>query len=641
MAGFSYCIKGGVCMGLTKTSTGLNAIDDFSKELLKADITVALAGNPNVGKSTLFNHITGMHQHTGNWPGKTVTGAKGCATYKNRDIVFVDLPGCYSLLSHSPEEEVARDFIKDVKPDATVVVCDATCLERNLILVLQTLQITNKVIVCVNLIDEADKKGISIDKEKLAEQLGVPVVVTSARSGIGIDDLFEEIIKPYDYKTEETIKKIYDNKESIEKIVERAESIAQSVVTLKEKNFLKRDRKIDKVLTGKLAFPSMLLMLLGVFWLTITGANEISEILSLALFETEEWLNLLLVFLKCPDFLREMLVFGGYRMLIWVVSVMLPPMAIFFPLFTLLEDLGYLPRVAFNLDRCFKTCGACGKQALTMCMGLGCNAAGVVGARIIDSKRERIIAIVTNSFIPCNGRFPALISIISLFIVGGVGFSRTILSSVVLMCVIALGVAMTFYVSKLLSKTLLSGEPSSFVLELPPYRRPQIGKVIVRSIFDRTLFVLGRAVVSAIPAGLLLWVLANVFIDNVSLMAMLSDVLQPVGKIMGLDGIILMAFLLGFPANETVVPIMIMGYLSGGVLSDSVSLAQIKDILLLNGWDIVTAVNTIIFFLFHWPCATTLLSIYKETKSAKWTFVSFILPTAIGFLMCVAISLIF
>lgn len=625
-------------MGLTKTSTGLNAIDVFSKEQLKADITVALAGNPNVGKSTLFNHITGMHQHTGNWPGKTVTGAKGCATYKNCDIVFVDLPGCYSLLSHSPEEEVARDFIKDVGPDATVVVCDATCLERNLILVLQTLQITNKVIVCVNLIDEAKKKGIEIDKNKLSEELGVPVVITSARSGDGIDGLFEEIIKARDFT--EIAKE--ETEESIEKIVERAENIAKSVVALKEKNHLKRDRKIDKILTGKLAFLSMLLMLLGVFWLTITGANKISEILSLALFKTEEWFNLLLIFLKCPDFLREMVVFGGYRMLIWVVSVMLPPMAIFFPLFTLLEDLGYLPRVAFNLDRCFKSCGACGKQALTMCMGLGCNAAGVVGARIIDSKRERLIAIITNSFIPCNGRFPALISIISLFIVGvAAGSVKTMLSSVVLTLVIALGVVMTFCVSKLLSKTLLSGEPSSFVLELPPYRRPQIGKVIVRSIFDRTLFVLGRAVVSAIPAGLILWVLANVFVGDASLMAMLSRLLQPIGKIMGLDGIILMAFILGFPANETVVPIMIMGYLSGGVLSDSVGLAQIRDTLLLNGWDMVTAVNTIIFFLFHWPCATTLLSIYKETRSAKWTFVSFVLPTAIGFFMCVVISLIF
>jgi len=328
-------------------------------------------------------------------------------------------------------------------------------------------------------------------------------------------------------------------------------------------------------------------------------------------------------------------------MLIWVVSVMLPPMAIFFPLFTLLGDLGYLPRVAFNLDRCFKCCGACGKQALTMCMGLGCNAAGVVGARIIDSKRERLIAILTNSFVPCNGRFPALISIISIFLVTGAGIiGNSVLSTVMLTLVITLGVGMTLLASKILSKTLLKGEPSSFALELPPYRRPQIGKVIVRSVFDRTLFVLGRAVVSAIPAGLILWILANVELGGNSLFSHFADALSPVGNIMGLDGIILASFIIGFPANETIVPIMMMGYLSGNVLTETTGLMQLKSIFLANGWDMVTAINTIIFFLFHWPCATTLLTVKKETKSAKWTFLAFALPTITGFLMCVMINLL-
>ena len=622
-------------MGLTKTSTGVNALDNFLCETKKTDITVALAGNPNVGKSTLFNYITGMHQHTGNWPGKTVTGAVGTCTYNDKTISFVDLPGCYSLLSHSPEEEVARDFITTGNPDVTVVVCDATCLERNLILVLQTLYITGRVIVCVNLIDEAKKKGIKVDEEKLSKELNVPVIVTSARNGNGVDELLDAIVK-------NSFQNARINEKGVTETVELASEISNKTVTLKNDDYLERDRKADKILTGKLAVPTMLLLLLGIFWLTITGANGVSAVLSSALFKTEEWLNSALLFINCPQFLREMVVFGGYRMLIWVVSVMLPPMAIFFPLFTLLEDLGYLPRVAFNLDRCFKACGACGKQALTMCMGFGCNAAGVVGARIIDSKRERLIAIITNSFVPCNGRFPALISIISIFIVGGAGvLADRVLPSLVLTLVISLGVGMTFLASKFLSKTVLSGETSSFVLELPPYRRPQIGKVIVRSIFDRTLFVLGRAIVSAIPAGILLWVLANVHIDGVSLMAMLSQLLEPIGNIMGLDGMILMAFILGFPANETVVPIMIMGYLSGNVLSDSVSLAQIKDILILNGWNMVTAVNTIIFFLCHWPCATTLLTVYKETKSAKWTFLSFALPTVVGFLMCIGINFVF
>ena len=622
-------------MGLTKASMGKGAIDSFSKEIKKADVTVALMGNPNVGKSTLFNHITGMHQHTGNWPGKTVTGAVGSCTYNEKSIAFVDLPGCYSLFSHSPEEEVARDFIKDENPDVTVVVCDATCLERNLILVLQTLTFTGNVIVCVNLIDEAKKKGIKVDKEKLSKELNVPVIKTSARSGQGVGELLDAIVEN-EFTREKS--QVTD----INKIVELAESITKTVITLKNKNYMNKDQKIDKLLTGKLSVPTMLLLLLGVFWLTITGANSVSSVLSAFLFKTEDLLYSFFTVINCPQFLKDMIVLGGYRMLIWVVSVMLPPMAIFFPLFTLLEDSGYLPRVAFNLDRCFSSCGACGKQALTMCMGLGCNAAGVIGARIIHSKRERLIAIITNSLIPCNGRFPALISIITVFLAGVSGvFLKSILPSVMLTAVIFLSVGMTLLASKLLSKTLLSGEVSSFVLELPPYRCPQIGKVIVRSVFDRTLFVLGRAVVSAIPAGLILWAMANISIDGVTVMTMFSRLLDPLGRIMGLDGIILMAFILGFPANETVVPIMIMGYLSSNVLSDSVGFLQIKDLLIQNGWDIVTAVNCIIFFLFHWPCATTLLTIYKETKSAKWTLVSLFLPTIIGFLMCVIINAIF
>ena len=401
-----------------------------------------------------------------------------------------------------------------------------------------------------------------------------------------------------------------------------------------------RDRKIDRILTGKHAYFIMAVMLLGVFWLTITGANSVSEVLSQWLFKTEEWLDFALIAINIPEFLRELIVFGGYRMLVWVVSVMLPPMAIFFPLFTLLEDAGVLPRLAFNMDKCFKCCGACGKQALTMCMGLGCNAAGVVGARIIDSPRERIIAIITNSLVPCNGRFPALISVICVFLITGSGIiSQNVLPAVFLTGFIILSIGMTLLASKVLSKTFLKGESSSFALELPPYRRPQIGKVIVRSVFDRTLFVLGRAVVSAIPAGLILWLLANINAGEVSLFSRFCGILEPLGNLMGLDGVILAAFILGFSANETVVPIMIMGYMSGNVLSDFGSLAQLRDMLIANGWDMVTAINTIIFFLFHWPCATTLITIYKETKSIKWTALSFLLPTTIGVILCVVINL--
>lgn len=627
-------------MGLTKASTGKNANERFIDTKKSDGMVVALMGNPNVGKSTLFNYLTGMHQHTGNWPGKTVTGAVGNCTYKDTDMTLVDLPGCYSLSCHSPEEEVARDFICSGDADVTVVVCDATALERNLILVLQTMEITQNVIVCVNLIDESEKKGIKINKKLLEESLGIPVVTTSARDGKGVPRLLQLISKIPKGSNSTKKKIIEDNEDKVKATVEKAQEIAGFSVTYKDENYLLRDRKIDNILTGKGAFLIMLLMLLGIFWLTISGANSVSGVLSELLFKTEDWLNQGLMVANTPDFLRELIVFGGYRMLIWVVSVMLPPMAIFFPLFTLLEDAGVLPRIAFNLDKCFKCCGACGKQALTMCMGVGCNAAGVVGARIIDSPRERLIAIITNSLIPCNGRFPALISVISVFLITGTGVvSKNVLPALYLTVAIVLAAGMTLVASKFLSKTILRGQTSSFVLELPPYRRPQIGKVIVRSVFDRTLFVLSRAVVSAIPAGLLLWLLANISIDGVSLFSHICRILQPIGNLMGLDGVILAAFILGFPANETVVPIMIMGYLSGTVLTDTVSLAQLRDMLIVNGWDMVTAINTIIFFLFHWPCATTMITIYKETRSVRWTALSFALPTVIGVALCIAINL--
>ncbi len=622
-------------MGLTKSSTGRKAHDNFEKHFQKDGITVALMGNPNVGKSTLFNHLTGMHQHTGNWPGKTVTGAVGKCTYKNKNITLVDLPGCYSLSSRSPEEEVARDFITSGNADITVVMSDATALERNLILVLKTLEVSKKTVLCINLMDEARKKGITIDKEELKKELNIPVVTMSARSGKGTKELLDTVLSLYEKEEQQT-----SEIEEITEAVKKAEEIAKRVTKFHKENHFSRDRKIDKILCGFFSFPIMALGLIGIFWLTVTGANYISDFLAVALFKTEEWLYQGLILIGCPEKLCNFLILGGYRMLIWVVSVMLPPMAIFFPLFTLMEDAGVLPRISFNIDRCFKSCGACGKQALTMCMGFGCNAAGVIGARIIDSKRERLIAIITNSFVPCNGRFPALIAIISIFFVTGARIlPQSILTAMILTLVIALGVAMTFLVSKILHKTVLSGETSSFTLELPPYRRPQITKVIVRSVFDRTLFVLGRAVVTSFPAGLLIFLMANISIDGTTLFSILAEFLSPIGNIMGLDGVIILAFILGFPANETVIPIMLMGYLSQSVLTDATGTEMLKQIFITNGWNVVTAVNTVIFFLFHWPCATTLITIYKETKSIKWTALSFALPTLIGFLLCVMVNL--
>ncbi len=685
-----------------------------SKNLAKKEVKVALTGNPNVGKSTVFNALTHLNQHTGNWPGKTVEWQGGRFTHQNKNFYVVDLPGTYSLLSDSQEEEIARNFLYFEKPDVTVIVVDATCLERNLNLAFQIMEICNNVILCVNLIDEASKKGIHIDINKLSKLLSVPVISTSAISKAGIDTLKNEIYKlstaslnghykpTYCSHIENAISKIENvlpnvkntrfialklldgetsavnsflehcnlsndtnvlrelskqweylknngiNKNSIceeyaKTTVKEAERIASQVTFYKDENYNMRDRKIDRILTSKhFGIPIMILFLGIILYITVKGANYPSMLLSDMFNYFEIYILKFLNFLNLPKVIINVIVDGMYRTLSWVIAVMLPPMAIFFPLFTLLEDLGYLPRIAFNLDNFFKKSSTCGKQCLTMCMGLGCNCVGVTGARIINSPRERLIAIITNSFVPCNGKFPTLIAISSVFI-GGV-FAPKMQSFVSAFCVltlIILGVFATLIASDFLSKTLLKGESSHFFLELPPYRKPKVADIIYRSIINRTLFVLSRACLVAAPCGIIIWIFANINIGSASIMQHMAMLLNPIGKLMGIDGIILMAFLLGIPANEIVLPIALMCYLSSSSLTEVPPVSEMAKILIANGWTINTAICTMVFSLLHFPCSTTLLTIYKETKSFKWTFVSFILPTLIGFFLCVLINFLF
>ncbi len=598
---------------------------------------IALAGNPNVGKSTVFNALTHLHQHTGNWTGKTITCANGIVRWNGKTFCLVDLPGTYALHSHAAEENAAREFLQSNTADCIIIVVDATCLERNLIFTLQILSMTQRAVLCLNLMDEARKKSISIDVPALEKRLGIPVVPCTAATGKGLDHLMETVetlVENNSIKT--TDQKNVTEFPPLSSFVHAAEQIAVETVTV-DARIPDRDRKIDAILTSRrYGIPIMLALIALVFFLTITGANIPSEWLSYLLFACAQPLNDLITWLGAPEWLRAMLIDGGWNVLASVVSVMLPPMAIFFPLFTCLEDIGYLPRIAFNLDHVFCKARTCGKQVLTLCMGLGCNAAGVVGCRIIDSERDRMIAILTNTMVPCNGRFPAIISLITLFIVGTTQSSAKtfLLAAISLTCVVIVGVFMTLVASWLLSKTILKGMPSAFFLELPPYRRPQVGKIIVRSLRDRTMFVLLRAVCVAAPAGLLIWCIGNIQVGSDTLLTIFAGVLDPFARWIGLDGMILLAFILGFPANEIVIPLVLMGYLSSGTLVEINQLSDLAVLLAQNGWTSVTAVCFILFSLFHWPCSTTCLTIRKETGSTKWMLIGMILPTLFGVTLC-------
>lgn len=668
---------------------------------------IALMGNPNVGKSTVFNEITGSHQHTGNWIGKTVDTASGDFSYKYIDYELVDLPGTYSLLASSKEEEIARDYLCFEKTDCVVVVVDSTMLMKNLNLVYQITEVSNNIILLLNMTDEAKKRNITIDTDKLSDELGIPVIKATARSGRGVNELLEQIHlicthqhepKPdgvhykqsiesqinclnsfiYEYIPLDKNKRFFslrlleDDKkfcrslqqhmssdewhriekkakkcrarlgemdlssEILESYAERTREAEKGCVSAMPSKKELLDDRLDKMLLGRHTSVIIMLAVLAIIlWITIVGSNYPSELLRRLFGSFEIWIESVLTNINIPSVIIDILVNGILKVLLWVVAVMLPPMAIFFPLFSILEEAGILPRFAFNLDRPFECCGACGKQALCTCMGLGCNAVGVTGCRIIDSPRERLIAIITNSLTPCNGRFPLLIAIISMFFC-----KNSVGAAAILLGFLILSVAMTFLNARLLSKSVLKGKGSSMIMELPSYKKPEILKIIKKTIREKIIFVLCRAVAIAAPAGAVIWLFANIRINGVSLLTAVSGLLEPLGKAMGLDGVMLLAFILSFPANEITIPIALMSYLATNELCDYNTLDGLRAVFVDNGWTETTALCTCIFSMFHFPCSTTLITIWKETKSIKWTALSVAVPLASGIILCMGINLI-
>ena len=710
------------------------------------DYLVTLAGNPNTGKSTVFNALTGLRQHTGNWPGKTVARAEGGFDLADKRVKIIDLPGTYSLQAGSADEEVARDFILFGQPDVTVVVVDATRLERNLNLVLQILEITERVVVCLNLMDEAKRHGVAIDVARLSASLGVPVIPTVARRHGGISELLEAIrgvasgeilTTPYrapnhppeveavvaalaepievafpdlpnsrwvalrllnaDARVEAAVlsgdlgdltdgtfrvdEPVPDSgglavsTDGFSKILDRAKTLRWKLSpdfhdALAESNYATAqriasdcgvrgfrrakfdfDRTLDRLLTSRwLGFPLMLLVLTIVFWLTIAGANVPSQLLASLLLDTvHPALKAVSVSIGVPWWLDGLLLDGLYLATGWVISVMLPPMAIFFPLFTLLEDFGYLPRVAFNLDKLFQQSGAHGKQALTMCMGFGCNAAGVVSTRVIDSPRERLIAIITNNFSLCNGRWPTQILIATIFIGALVpAHVAGLVSATAVVGVAVLGIVAMFFASWVLSSTVLRGEATTFSLELPPYRPPRVLQTLYTSMIDRTLVVLWRAVLFAMPAGVVIWLVSNVSVGGASIAEHAISWFNPVGILLGLNGVILLAYVVAIPANEIVIPTVLMltvltlnvaGVGGGaGVMFELDTAGDTNTLLRTAGWTTLTGVNLMLFSLLHNPCSTTIYTIYQETKSAKWTALATLLPLLMGVVVCFLVA---
>ena len=612
------------------------------------NFTFALIGNPNAGKSTVFNKLTGDNQHTGNWSGKTVEIAEKEFLFSSNKIRLVDLPGTYSLACDSPEETVTENFIKNEDYDCIIIVANSTLLKKSLLLTLQVLSKTQKAVVFLNMADEAKQRNLNIDIDELSLQLGIPVIMGSAKTKQGLDELINTSLSiakgsTRTYIVRELIK-ILDASETYEQevknLISHINNILNQVIKQKTVTYSDKDRKLDRIFTSRLTgIPIMFLIFAFIFWLTAFGANYPSELLSSFFRNLKTPIMNLMNNLKFSPIFSGIIVDGIYTTVSWVISVMLPPALIFFPLFAILEECGYLPRVAFNLDRIFKKYGANGKLALTMLMGFGCNNCGVMGCRIINSKKERIVSAVTNSFIPCNGRFPTLFAIISIFLTGTCnGILKSFTTTVIMICLISLSFTLTLIVSVILSKTILKGDTSNLIMELPTYRMPNFLHTIFSTFKTKVLYVLSRAVAASVPAGILIWALANIKIMDTSMLDYLTSVFEPFGKLIGLDGTIITGFILGFPANEIVMPAILMGYLNTGTLVEYPNLNNFGVLLSSNGWTITTALCVCVFTLFHFPCTTTCFAIKKETRSRFWTFMSILIPLTAGTVICYIIS---